>query len=60
MKELDHYQRQTRMNIRNFFLVATRAELESAKETYLTEKDQFGADCIQELIDEYTRENSPN
>lgn len=47
--KLNSGQRQLRMNIRNFFLTATHAELESALPTY---PDQFSKDCIRELMEE--------
>jgi hypothetical protein len=47
--KLSHGDRQIRMNIRNFFLVATVEEMRRAMPTY---RDAFSRACIQELIDE--------
>ncbi len=45
-------QRQVRMNIRNFLLIATLDELKREKELSLERNDPFHAECVQELIDE--------
>jgi hypothetical protein len=47
--KLTSYQRQVRMNIRNAFLTATKAELEAALPNY---PDEFSKECIRELIAE--------
>lgn len=45
-------QRQIRMNIRNFLLIATPAELQKELEISNNSGDTFRAQCVQELIDE--------
>lgn len=40
------------MNIRNFLLIATEAELIKEKEISVERRDFFRAECVQELIDE--------
>lgn len=51
-------QRQIRMAVRNFLLMATKKELEQEKQISLDTGDQFRADCIQELLDEHEAEPS--
>lgn len=45
-------QRQMRMNIRNFLLVATPEELQGELQLSIERNDSFRADCIRELIEE--------
>lgn len=45
-------QRQLRMNIRNFLLVATADELQRELQISKDRNDTFRAQCIQELIEE--------
>jgi hypothetical protein len=45
-------QRQTRMNIRNFLLIATPAQLAQELEIAINQGDTFRANCIKELISE--------
>ncbi len=54
-ENLSDAQRNLRMNIRNFFLIATLAELQTALSNY---PDTFSQACIQELIDEKIKEDS--
>jgi hypothetical protein len=45
--------RQLRMNIRNFLLIATLAELEREECISRERNDPFRAQCVRELIAEY-------
>jgi hypothetical protein len=45
-------QRQIRMNVRNFLLVATIEELEVELKISKDTGDTFRAECVQELLDE--------
>jgi len=45
-------QRRFRMNVRNFLMVATPAELQREKALSEERNDTFRAACVQELIDE--------
>lgn len=49
---LTPFQRNLRMNIRNFLLVATPEQLKRELEISRESGDTFRAECIQELIDE--------
>jgi hypothetical protein len=51
MSNSDAYQ--LRMNIRNFLLIATLAELEKEYAISLERGDGFRARCVRELITEY-------
>ena len=44
-------QRAVRMNIRNFFLAATDAELRTAIARALADGDRFRAECLRELLE---------
>lgn len=46
-------ERQTRMNVRNFLLIATLAELVRELEISMERNDLFRARCIRELIEEH-------
>jgi len=52
MDNLTKAQRQIRMNVRNFLLVATMAELQKELTISLNSKDTFRAACVRELIEE--------
>lgn len=45
-------QRQTRMNVRNFLLIATPAQLAQELEIAVKQGDVFRTNCIKELISE--------
>jgi hypothetical protein len=51
-ENLTTQQRNIRMNVRNFLLIATKEELELELKLSLQRNDQFRAECVQELIDE--------
>ena len=51
VENLTRAQRQHRQNIRNFLLVATKAELQTELQIRSDRNDPFGAACVQELID---------
>jgi|AntRauTorcE11897_2_1112592.scaffolds.fasta_scaffold01099_3 FixJ family two-component response regulator len=55
---LTNAQRQIRMNIRNFLLVATIAELETEIEISNRTGDTFRAACVQELLDQAVAEET--
>jgi hypothetical protein len=52
MDNLTAAQRQIRMNVRNFLLVATMPELQKELTISLNSKDTFRAACVRELIEE--------
>ena len=55
---LTNAQRQIRMNIRNFLLVATIAELETEIEISNRTGDTFRAACVQELLNQAIAEET--
>jgi hypothetical protein len=52
VSKLSDHRRNYRMNIRNFLLAATPAELETELELSLERKDEFRADVVRELMAE--------
>lgn len=50
--ELTHAQRQQRMNIRNFFLTASVAEIQNEIEIRKARKDKIGILALEEMIAE--------
>lgn len=55
IEALPRHQRQQRMNIRNFLLVATIPELQRELEISQKVGDEFRAICVQELLDETSK-----
>lgn len=53
--EMDSARRNQRMNIRNFFLIATEEELMKEIEYRKEKNDKFAVYCLQELLAEIPR-----
>lgn len=55
-RELNSFERQVRMNVRNFLLIATPEELQKELALSLERNDKLRAEFVQELIDEAANE----
>ncbi len=58
LEELTPAQRQIRMNVRNFLLVATIEELETELRISNNTNDNFRAVCVRQLLDQAIREET--
>lgn len=58
LEELTPAQRQIRMNVRNFLLVATIQELETELRISKESKDNLRAVCVRQLLDQAIREET--